>query len=325
MVSKMAEVENESVEQTLEDSAGSSEIDRLTALLESELEQPEGEEESDQEADEAETVDAEFEEIPEEEAAEDEEVDEDPTDDSEEEQSEEMTFEVDGESLTAEELKLGYLRQSDYTKKTQAVAEQRKAYEAQTEQTQATMNALLSAANADLSRFQGVNWEAVAVENPDQYKQAKAAFEQTQSTYNYIQAQAEQFQEQQQQQSEQAHKEAAAESLTVLKTNIPNWNNDLYYKIGDYAQKELGVGAEEFNQVADHRIITALHKAMLFDQAKQVTAKKKIKPSPTKTLSGGKADSSKAVQSESARKTRERLRKTGTVDDAAAALLNRMK
>jgi hypothetical protein len=139
-----------------------------------------------------------------------------------------------------------------------------------------------------------VNWEAVAVENPDQYKQAKAAFEQTQSTYNYIQAQAEQFQEQQQQQSEQAHKEAAAESLTVLKTNIPNWNNDLYYKIGDYAHKEL-------------------------------TAKKKVKPSPTKTLSGGKADSSKAVQSESARKTRERLRKTGTVDDAAAALLNRMK
>jgi hypothetical protein len=146
----MAELENEPVEQTSEDSAGSSEIE------------------------------------------------EDPTDDSEEEQSEEMTLEVDGESLTAEELKLGYLRQSDYTKKTQAVAEQRKAYEAQTEQTQATMNALLSAANADLSRFQGVNWEAVAVENPDQYKQAKAAFEQTQSTYNYIQAQAEQFQEQQQ-------------------------------------------------------------------------------------------------------------------------------
>jgi len=132
----MAEVENELGEQTLEDSSGSSEIDRLTALLESELEQPEGEEESGQEADEAETVDAEFEEAPEEEAPEEEEVDNDPTDDSDEEKSEEMKFEVDGESLTAEELKLGYLRQSDYTKKTQLVAEQRKAFEAQTEQTE---------------------------------------------------------------------------------------------------------------------------------------------------------------------------------------------
>ena len=111
--------------------------------------------------------------------------------------------------------------------------------------------------------------------------------------------------------------------MTVLKTNIPNWNNDLYYKIGEYAQG-LGVTSEEFNKVSDHRLITALWKAMQFDQAKQVTAKKKAKSSPTKTLSGGKADSSKAVQSESARKTRERLRKSGTVDDAAAALLNRM-
>ena len=35
--------------------------------------------------------------------------------------------EVDGETLSVEEIKLGYLRQGDYTKKTQAVAEQREA------------------------------------------------------------------------------------------------------------------------------------------------------------------------------------------------------
>ena len=104
---------------------------RLTTLLESELDEPEVEEQSDQEADEADIVDAEFEEAPEEDTDEAEEVEEDPTDEAEEEEPEELMFEVDGESLTAEELKLGYLRQSDYTKKTQAVAEQRKAFEAQ--------------------------------------------------------------------------------------------------------------------------------------------------------------------------------------------------
>lgn len=321
----MAEANIDPAEQTPEESAESSEIERLTALLESELEQPEAEEESeDQEADEADIVDAEFEEAPEEDTAEAEEVEEDPTEEAEEEEPEELMFEVDGESLTAEELKLGYLRQSDYTKKTQAVAEQRKALESQTAEAEATMNALMSAAGADLSRFENVNWEQAAIDSPDQYKQAKAAYEQAQSTYKYIKAQADQFQTQQQQQAEAAQKEAAKESLTVLKTNIPNWNNELYYRIGEYAQG-LGVSSEEFNQVSDHRLITALWKAMQFDQAKQVTAKKKVKPSPTKTLSGSKADSTKAVQSESARKTRERLRKTGSVDDAAAALLNRMK
>ena len=321
----MAEASIDPAEQPTQDSSEQDTIDRLTTLLESDLDEPEVEEQSDQEADEADIVDAEFEEAPEEDTAEAEEVEEDPTDEAEEEESEELTFEVEGETLTAEELKLGYLRQSDYTKKTQAVAEQRKAFEAQSEQAEATMNALMSAAGADLSRFQNVNWEKAAIDNPEQYKQAKAAYEQAQSTYNLIKAQADQFQTQQQQQADAAKKEAAKESLTVLKTNIPNWNNDLYYKIGEYAHKDLGVSSEEFNQVSDHRLITALWKAMQFDQAKQVAAKKKVKPSATKTLSGSKADSTKAVESESARKTRERLRKTGTVDDAAAALLNRMK
>ena len=322
----MAENTIESTEQTPQDSLGLSEIERLTALLESELEQPEEQTESDQEeSTDSDNVDAEFEDVPKDEAVEDEEV-EDPTEDPEAEESEkELTFEVGGETLSAEELKLGYLRQSDYTQKTQSLAESRKAAESQIEETTATMSALLSAAGADLSRFEGVDWERAAVENPEQYKQAKASFEQTRSTYEFIKAQSDQYQEQQQQQADTAQKEAATESLTVLKTNIPNWSNDLYYSIGEYAQKDLGVSSEEFNQVADHRIITALYKAMQFDQAKTVAAKKKIKASPTKTLSGGKADATKATQSESSRKASERLRKTGRVEDAAAVILNRIK
>ena len=314
----MAENTIEPTEQTPTDSLGLSEIERLTALLESELEQPGEQTESDQEeSQDSDNVDAEFEDVPEDETAEDEEVETDPTEDSEAEESEEeLTFEVGGETLSAEELKLGYLRQSDYTQKTQNLAESRKAAEAQIEETTATMSALLSAAGADLSRFQGVDWERAAVENPEQYKQAKASFEQTRSTYEFIKAQSDQYQEQQQQQAETAQK---------LKTNIPNWSNDLYYSIGEYAQKDLGVSSEEFNQVADHRIITALYKAMQFDQAKTVAAKKKIKASPTKTLSGGKADATKATQSESSRKASERLRRTGRVEDAAAVILNRIK
>ena len=299
-------------------------IQRLNAVLESETEQPGGEEESEdqEESQDSDSVDQEFEQDADESEAV-EEVEEDPTDDSEEETVAE-TFDVDGESLTIEELKLGWLRQSDYTKKTQTLSESRKANDAQAEQTHATMNALLVASGADLSRFEGVNWERVAVENPDGYQQAKANFEQTKSTYDYIKAQADQYRGQQQQQVDAEQKEAAQESLTVLKTNIPNWSNDLYYKIGDYALKDLGVSGEEFNQVADHRMITALYKAMQYDQQKTVAIKKKLKSGPSKTLSGGKAGTAKVSESETSRKTRERLRKTGKVADAAAAILNRM-
>ena len=211
------------------------------------------------------------------------------------------------------------MRQSDYTKKTQAVAEQRKAAEEQTASYESTLSALLTAAGADLSRFDNVNWEQAAVENPDQYKQAKSLYEQTQQTYNFIKSQADEHLQRSQQQQQAAMKERAKESLTVLKATIPNWNNDVYYKIGEYAQNSLGVSQEEFNGITDHRSITAMWKSMQFDQAKTET-KKKVKSSPKKTLSSKKADPSDIGKQEKYRKSRERLKKSGSMDDAVNAL-----
>lgn len=302
---------------------------RLVALLESDnqddqTEQPETEQEVEQSTDE---VIEEAQEV-EEEAEESEDVETDTTEETEEESEDEPAvitegvIEVDGEKLSVEEIKLGYMRQADYTKKTQAVAEQRKAAEEQTQSYESTLSALLTAAGADLSRFEGVNWEQAAVENPDQYKQAKAMYEQTQQTYNFIKSQADQHMQRMNDQQQAAMKERAKESLTVLKSTIPNWSNDVYYKIGDYAQKSLGVTQEEFNGITDHRSITAMYKAMQFDQAKTET-KKKVKSSPKKTLSGKKADPSDIGKQEKYRKSRERLKKSGSMEDAVQALLNR--
>ena len=161
------------------------------------------------------------------------------------------------------------------------------------------------------------------MENPDQYRQAKAVYEQTQQTFNFIKSQADEHMARMQEQAQAAMRERAQESLGILKSTIPNWSNELYYKIGEYAQAEMGVSADEFNNIADHRSINALYKSMLFDQAKKVSAEKKVKASPKKTLSGNKADASKVQEKESFRKSRDRLRKSGSMDDAVAALLNR--
>lgn len=300
---------------------------RLTALLESEdqTEQPEDEQEvveetTDEVIDESQEVEEESE------ASED--VEEDTTEETEEESEDEPDvitegfIEVDGDKVSVEEIKLGYLRQADYTKKTQAVAEQRKVAEEKTQSYESTLSALLTAAGADLSRFDNVNWEQAAVENPDQYKSAKAMYEQTRQTYDFIKSQADEHMQRVQQQQQAAMKERAQESLTVLKSTIPNWSNDVYYSIGEYAQNSLGVTQEEFNSITDSRSITAMYKAMLFDQAKAET-KKKVNSSPKKTLSGKKADPENIGKQEKYRKSRERLRKSGSMDDAVQALLNR--
>ena len=299
---------------------------RLMAVLESDQDTPEKpkeeqdvvDEATDEVIDESQDVEEELEEAAEV---------EDPTEESEDETEDapeyitEGNIEIDGESVSVEEIKLGYLRQADYTKKTQVVAEQRKAAEEQTANYESTLSALLTASGADLSRFDNVNWEQAAVENPAQYKQAKAVFEQTQQTYNFIKSQADEHQKRNQEQQQAVSRENAKESLTVLKSTIPNWNNDLYYSIGEYATQSLGVTSEEFNEVHDHRMITALYKAMKFDQAK-VKTQKKVKASAKKTLSGKKGEPKDLGKKENNRKSRERLKKSGRMEDAVQALLN---
>ena len=305
-------------EQPVADSSPS-EIDRLTALLDSQEETGEVVEEDQEVSDE---IDNDV--VDEVEAEEGSEEVDDPTEEPEAETEEApQTFEVDGQEVSLDELKLGYLRQSDYTRKTQAAAEQRKAAETQQQNYESSLQSLLAAAGADLSRFEGVNWEGLAAQDPAQYQQAKAIFEQAQSTYNLIRGQAEQHMTQMQERAQAELKQRAQESLGVLKSTIPNWSNDLYYEIGDYAQKELGVSSDEFNNIADHRSITAMWKAMQYDRAKTVTAEKKVKASPQKTLSGSKADANKVNSGEKYRKARDRLRKTGSMDAAVQALLNR--
>ena len=309
------------------EASGNDIIARLTAAMESPEEQTEKPEEEQEVVEEAtdEVID-ESQEVEEDPTEESDEV-EDPTEESEDESEDEPEYvtegniEIDGESVSVEEIKLGYMRQSDYTKKTQAVAEQRKAAEDQTATYESSLSALLTAAGADLSRFDNVNWEQSAVDNPDQYRQAKAMYEQTKQTHDFIRAQANEHHQRSEKQQQAAAKESAKESLTVLKSTIPNWNNDLYYSIGEYANS-LGVTSEEFNETHDHRMITALYKAMKFDQAKSVT-QKKVKANPTKTLSGKKAEPKDLGKKDNYRKSRERLKKSGSMEDAVQALLNK--
>jgi len=253
--------------------------------------------------------------------------DEQTEDSSEEEQTEESESEfltegllqIDGESVSLEEAKLGYLRQSDYTKKTQAIAEERKSNADRKKTYESTLNALLNAAGADLSRFNGVNWEKAALDTPEQYSQAKAEYDRTRQMYDWLEGQA----KQQKEQDLQDARAKAEESKTVLRHTIPNWGTDLYRDIGKYAVSGLGVSQEEFNLIDDHRVISALHKAMLYDRAATVT-NKKVKSQGKKTLSSKKATPPAVGRSEAYRKSRAKLKDSGKISDAVDALSNLM-
>lgn len=324
-------------EQTATDSAPSAE-ERLAALFTAPEEDTAATEADSQPEDEgeAEVVEDEVEaEADESEEAEDGQTeDEEGEADTEEEDGESddadgdepKAIEIDGEKIDIEEVKLGYLRQSDYTRKTQAVAEQRKAAEEERQYYASTLNTILSTVGADIERFNGVDWERAAVENPEQYTQAKAAYEHSLSLMNGVKAQTEDFVNRAKQAQQAALKAQAKESIAILKTTIPAWSNDLYAQVGEFAQKELGFKPEEFNNIADHRAIISIYEAMQYRKGKSVATAKTVKVAPKKTLSDKKAATSKAVVTrKSNQQARDRLRATGKVDDAVALLVNRMR
>jgi hypothetical protein len=245
-------------------------------------------------------------------------------DDKDDEKSE--LIDVDGELLSVDELKLGYLRQSDYTRKTQAVAEQRKAAEEERQYYASTLNSLLATVGADIQRFQSVDWERAAVENPQQYKQAKAAYEQSTALFENIKQQTQDFVARAQETQKQALKAQAKESISILKTTIPGWSNDLYAQIGEFAQKELGFKPDEFNNIADHRAIVSIYEAMQYRRGRKVATEKKLKVAPKRTLTDKSGTESKVVtRRKETKQARDRLRETGKIDDAVALLANRMR
>lgn len=325
-------------EQTATDSAPSAE-ERLAALYtapdedtaETEADiKPEDEDEGEVEVvedeGEADADDSEEAEDGQTEDEEDEADSEEESDEADDDDKAEQLVEIEGEQLTLEEVKLGYLRQSDYTKKTQAVAEQRKAVEEESQYYASTLNSLLTAVGADVQRFQGVDWERAAVENPDQYRQAKQAYEHSLQTFNGIRGQVEDFVERTKKTQEAALKAQAKEAVAVLKTTIPGWNNELYAQIGEFAHKELGFAPEEFNNIADHRAIRSIWSAMQYHRGRKVVTEKKVKVAPTKTLSDKRATESKVVHNrKQMNKQREVLRNSGKIDDAVSLLANRLR
>lgn len=107
-------------------------------------------------------------------------------------QEEDEELDIDGEALRlpkslAEKLRSRMMMNADYTQKTQAIAEQRREFEAQrqaaameehTRQELFHEEAQLYSLRSELESFQNVNWQQWAAQNPQQAFQAQARYTQ---------------------------------------------------------------------------------------------------------------------------------------------------
>lgn len=250
---------------------------------------------------------------------------------SEEEDAAPTTYKVkvDGEEVevTLDELQNGYSRTKDYTRKTQALAEQRKAVEAEQEnarQERAYYAQMLQVLQQQLAQTNTEpDWDSLYQENPTEWVRQRELWRDRQEKARAIEREQSRLQELQAHENAKAQQARLAEESQKLMEAIPDWKDskraaEERTKLIETARK-VGYSDEELGQVIDHRALVVLRKAALYDEL--MGKKSQIKPVPAsgpKLAKPGSATTKPSKKTE-AQVARERLAKTGSMKDAAAA------
>jgi len=272
-----------------------------------------------------------------------------PTDDSEEagegdyeEQPDEdprYTVKVNGEEVevTLDELLSGYSRQSDYTRKSQELAEQRKSVQALEQEISAEREQyaqLLPAMRQQLEQQMQAepDWDSLYEKNPIEAtkleRQWRKGKEQREAQIRAVEAEQQRLaQVRQRQLDEQVQKKVQTEQAR-LPEMIPEWRNA---DVARREEKEIrdfllskGFSEQDVNGITHAGVVAMARNAMLFERGKQKISqaqKGERKQSGPKPMKAGSKGTQTRKRSD-VEKAQNRLRQSGRVADAASVIKN---
>lgn len=239
---------------------------------------------------------------------------------------EEFTLHLEGKDVPVRlsELKNGYLRQSDYTRKTQGLANERKSFEQEQQQARAEraeyaelLPRLRKAVELEVGNEP--NWAEIQAKNPQSFPLEWARWQQKSKQLEQLKAE-EQRILQRHQADEQARQNAyGAQQRGKLLETEPSFRDPKTAGARAAAiiksMRAVGFGDDEL-VVTDYRMIRLLNKAATLDElmTKQPNLRKQMKNAPVVRPGGG------SRQSNPTRDASQRLSQSGKVSDAAKLL-----
>ena len=289
--------------------------------------QPAEESEEDSEAAASEEDDSGVEDAPDDESSEEQSGEEEEPEEQEQQQT--FTVKVDGKevSVTLDELQKGYSRTQDYTRKTQQIAEVRKQVEQETHAVRAEREQyaqLLGALQAQLQSSEPqVDLERLYHEDPIEWVRQKEVMRERQEKLGAIQSEQQRLSQVSQYEQQRAMEAQLASQQEALLAALPDWKDPKKAKAEKAlvieSAKAAGFTDEDLKSVYDHRLVLLLRKAALFDQ--MVSKRQGIKPvvnnGPRTAKPGAAGRVSTTTESVRAK---QRLAKSGRIDDAASAI-----
>lgn len=244
------------------------------------------------------------------------------------------TLEVDGEETTVEELRNGYLRQKDYTRKTQELADNRKAMQAELaelDRERAEYAQLLPAMAERIEQAaeQEPDWDKLYDTDPTMAakaeRQRRKQQDERQAQLQAVKAEQERMRQIAEHKNQQLQQQYLQQQREILPEVIPEWRDRKVAaaeatQIRDFLLGE-GFTEQDVGGMTNATLVKLARKAMLYDRgenrANQVKAKPK-KPA-TKTLKSG-SRATQPKRASPAHEAQKRARQTGRVQDAAAAI-----
>lgn len=240
------------------------------------------------------------------------------------------TVKVDGQEIEVplDELLKGYSRMQDYTRKTQKLAEERNAVVAEAEQARQERERYTTVLSALQQQMQAAapaepDWDKLRAEDPIEFGIRWAEHQRRQQQMASIQAEQQRMAEIQQYERAKLIQNVLEKEQQALMEAIPEWKDPEKAKTEKQALfdfgRSVGFTDQELSNVTDHRTVLTLRKAMMYDKlmSKRADIKPAIK-SVAPVLKPGAASTVPKTVSDVTR-AKQRLAKSGTLQDATSA------
>lgn len=241
-----------------------------------------------------------------------------------------VTIKIDGQDVEVKlsELKNGYQRQADYTRKTMETAEQRKAADAEYQKAVAerqtyaqNLQRLQIQAESALQEQNQIDWQKLIDTDPQEALRQQHLFNQRQAQLQQIYGEQQRIAAINQAEAAKRQKEYIESQHQALLDKLPDWRDPAKAKAEASAIREYlasqGWEPEALNNVTDSRAVLMARKAMLYDQmvSKAQVAVKKVQTAPQKVIQPGTGNAPSLDKRGAAF---QRLSKSGRVEDAAS-------
>lgn len=225
----------------------------------------------------------------------------------------------------------------DATRKLQYAAEQNRMAQAQLQRLSQLEQfspqllrerAQVEALRSQVEQYRNFNWVKLAQDDPLGYPAARAQFDVLTQAFQDAATQYQYRESEFKQELGRVQAERLQHENARIPQLIPEWTDRAKREAGEaqlakHYQETYGVGFEELNGYLTGAIPMAVaYKAMKYDQLLKSKGDKakQLRTAPPVTVPGAKTGSAKADQE---KQLKGKLRKTGSMDDAVALLLNR--